>query len=118
MYFIKTLLPLLIVFLLVNACSDVNQDSKKLEPINAELNHAGDDLKNAAEHIKQAGINTLGELKDRVAETVESAKIMAREAAQQSLKQILKAKTYITDTVANTTEKLTSNAQNDNKLNN
>jgi hypothetical protein len=118
MYFIKTLLPLLILLLLVNACSDVNQNSKKLESIDAELNHAGDDLKNAAEHIKQAGINTLSEIRDRAIAIGESTKIMAKEAAQQSLQQILKAKTYITDAVANTAEKLTSNAQNDNKLNN
>jgi hypothetical protein len=86
MYFIKTLLPLLILLLLVNACSDVNQDSKKLESIDAELNHAGDDLKNAAEHIKQAGINTLSEIRDRAIAIGESTKIMAEEAAQQSLR--------------------------------
>jgi hypothetical protein len=118
MYFIKTLLPLLIVLLLVNACSDVNPDSKKLESINAELNHAGDDLKNAAEHIKQAGINILSEIRDRAIAIIESTKIMAQETAQQFLQKILKTKTYITDAVANTAEKLTSNAQKDKKLNN
>ncbi len=118
MYFIKTLLPLLIVLLLVNAWSDVNPDSKKLESINAEQNHAGDDLTNAAEHIKQAGINILSEIRDRAIAIVESTKIMAQETAQQFLQKILKTKTYITDAVANTAEKLTSNAQKDKKINN
>ncbi len=84
----------------------------------AERNKAGDDIENAAENIKQAGINILSEVRDRAVAIVESTKIMAQETAQQFLQKILKTKTYITDAVANTAEKLTSNAQKDKKLNN